>query len=221
MRNLKSKLKLKEINYKKIIDYGFKKINDNYIYKKYISDNKFYVEVIYRNNSLISKVVEVDGNYEYILVDINSVNGDFVSKIKIEYESIIDDIINNCFDDDIFKQKQTKKVINYINKKYKTKLEFLWNDYPDCAIARNPNGKWYLLVMTISKRKLGLDSDDMIEIIDIKHPIDRIEKIVDNVNIFKGYHMNKKHWITIILDNKIEDKLLFKLIDTSYILTFD
>ena len=221
MRNLNSKLKLKKINYKKIIDYGFKKINDNYIYKKYISDNKFYVEVIYRNNSLISKVVEVDGNYEYILVDINSVNGDFVSKIKIEYESIIDDIINSCFDDDIFKQKQTKKVINYINKKYKTKLEFLWNDYPDCAIARNPNGKWYLLVMTISKRKLGLDSDDMIEIIDIKHPIDRIEKIVDNVNIFKGYHMNKKHWITIILDNKIDDKILFKLIDTSYILTFD
>lgn len=221
MRNLKSKLKLKKINYKKIIDYGFKKINDNYIYKKYISDNKFYVEVIYRNNSLISKVVEVDGNYEYILVDINSVNGDFVSKIKIEYESIIDDIINNCFDDDIFKQKQTKKVINYINKKYNTKLEFLWNDYPDCAIARNPNSKWYLLIMTISKRKLGLDSDDIIEIIDIKHPIDRIDNIVDNVNIFKGYHMNKKHWITIILDNKIEDKLLFKLIDTSYILTFD
>ncbi len=221
MRNLKSKLKLKKINYKKIIDYGFKKINDNYIYKKYISDNKFYVEVIYRNNSLISKVVEVDGNYEYILVDINSVNGDFVSKIKIEYESIIDDIINNCFDDDIFKQKQTKKVINYINKKYNTKLEFLWNDYPDCAIARNPNSKWYLLIMTISKRKLGLDSDDIIEIIDIKHPIDRIENIVDNVNIFKGYHMNKKHWITIILDNKIDDKILFKLIDTSYILTFD
>ena len=75
--------------------------------------------------------------------------------------------------------------------------------------------------MTISKRKLGLDSDDIIEIIDIKHPIDRIDNIVDNVNIFKGYHMNKKHWITIILDNKIEDKLLFKLIDTSYILTFD
>ena len=121
----------------------------------------FYVEVIYRNNSLISKVVEVDGNYEYILVDINSVNGDFVSKIKIEYESIIDDIINNCFDDDIFKQKQTKKVINYINKKYNAKLEYLWNDTPDCAIARNSNGKWYLLVMTITKRKLGIDSDDI------------------------------------------------------------
>ena len=75
--------------------------------------------------------------------------------------------------------------------------------------------------MTITKRKLGIDSDDIIEIIDIKHPTDRIENIIDNINIFKGYHMNKKHWITIILDNKIEDKILFKLIDTSYILTFD
>lgn len=221
MRNLNSKLKLKKINYEKIKDYGFKKVNDSYIYKKYINDDKFYVDIIYRNNNLISKVVEVDNNFEYILVDIDRVNGDFVSKIKIEYESIIDDIISNCFDDDIFKQKQTKKVINYINKKYDTKLEFLWDDYPDSAIARNSNGKWYLLVMTISKRKLGLDSDDIIEIIDIKHPTDRIENIVDNVNIFKGYHMNKKHWITVILDNKIDDKLVFKLIDTSYILTFD
>ena len=221
MKNLKYKLKLKKINYKKLIDFGFKKINDKYIYKKYINDNKFYVEVIYSNNNLISKVIESDDNLEYILVDIDSASGEFVSKIKIEYEYIIDDIINNCFDDDIFKQKQTKKVINYINKKYNAKLEYLWNDTPDCAIARNSNGKWYLLVMTITKRKLGIDSDDIIEIIDIKHPTDRIENIIDNINIFKGYHMNKKHWITIILDNKIEDKILFKLIDTSYILTFD
>ena len=85
MKNLKNKLKLKKINYKKLIDFGFKKINDKYIYKKYINDNKFYVEVIYSNNNLISKVIESDDNLEYILVDIDSASGEFVSKIKIEY----------------------------------------------------------------------------------------------------------------------------------------
>ena len=84
MKNLKNKLKLKKINYKKLIDFGFKKINDKYIYKKYINDNKFYVEVIYSNNNLISKVIESDDNLEYILVDIDSASGEFVSKIKIE-----------------------------------------------------------------------------------------------------------------------------------------
>ena len=95
MKNLKNKLKLKKINYKKLIDFGFKKINDKYIYKKYINDNKFYVEVIYSNNNLISKVIESDDNLEYILVDIDSASGEFVSKIKIEYEYIMHDIINN------------------------------------------------------------------------------------------------------------------------------
>ena len=31
-----------------------------------------------------------------------------------------------------------------------------------------------------------------------------------------GYHMNKKHWITITLDGSISDKLIFQWIDNSY-----
>jgi len=31
-----------------------------------------------------------------------------------------------------------------------------------------------------------------------------------------GYHMNKKHWNTIILDGSISSKLIFSLIDHSY-----
>lgn len=31
-----------------------------------------------------------------------------------------------------------------------------------------------------------------------------------------GYHMNKKHWITIMLDGSISDKLIFQWIDNSY-----
>lgn len=31
-----------------------------------------------------------------------------------------------------------------------------------------------------------------------------------------GYHMNKKHWITVILDGSIPDKLLRQWTDDSY-----
>lgn len=33
-----------------------------------------------------------------------------------------------------------------------------------------------------------------------------------------GYHMNKKHWITVAMDNSVPDKLIFKWIDDSYAL---
>jgi predicted DNA-binding protein (MmcQ/YjbR family) len=36
--------------------------------------------------------------------------------------------------------------------------------------------------------------------------------------VLPGYHMNKKHWITVMLDGSISDKLLCQWIDNSYAL---
>ena len=35
-------------------------------------------------------------------------------------------------------------------------------------------------------------------------------------NILPGYHMNKQHWNTLVLDGKLDPKLVFELIDHSY-----
>ena len=35
-------------------------------------------------------------------------------------------------------------------------------------------------------------------------------------SIIPGYHMNKEHWNTIILDGSLPDELIYKLIDDSY-----
>ncbi len=35
-------------------------------------------------------------------------------------------------------------------------------------------------------------------------------------NILPGYHMNKQHWNTLILDGRLDPKLIFELIDHSY-----
>lgn len=34
--------------------------------------------------------------------------------------------------------------------------------------------------------------------------------------VLPGYHMNKKHWNTIMMDNSISDKLIYQWIDHSY-----
>jgi len=35
-------------------------------------------------------------------------------------------------------------------------------------------------------------------------------------HIFPGYHMNKQHWNTLVLDGRLDPKLVFELIDHSY-----
>ena len=35
-------------------------------------------------------------------------------------------------------------------------------------------------------------------------------------NILPGYHMNKKHWNTVIADGKLSNKSIFEMIEDSY-----
>jgi predicted DNA-binding protein (MmcQ/YjbR family) len=42
----------------------------------------------------------------------------------------------------------------------------------------------------------------------------------DYPSIIPGYHLNKQHWNTLILDNTIPEKLLCEMIDLSYSLVF-
>ncbi len=71
-------------------------------------------------------------------------------------------------------------------------------------------------LLMVSKNKLGLNSDEIVDIIDLKMLPENIEEIVDNEKYFFGYHMNKKHWITIILDGSVEIEKIYELIDISY-----
>ena len=75
--------------------------------------------------------------------------------------------------------------------------------------------------MKISKQKLGIESEKIAEVIDIRCKKDEVENIVDNKKIFPGYHMNKKSWITIKLDNSIKTDKIEELIDNSYNLSLD
>ncbi len=52
----------------------------------------------------------------------------------------------------------------------------------------------------MDKRKIGIDGDGTAEIIDFKEASEKIAALVDGKAYLPGYHMNKKHWYTILLD---------------------
>ena len=214
MRNLDYLLKNKKIDYNKLIEYGFIKKDNAYCYQKEICNKEFLVDVFVNENKQISRLIELENNEDYVLVDTNS-KGNYVGKIREEYENILNDIANNCFIKEVFKNKQTNEIINYIKDKYGDELEFLWEKFDNNAIVRRiDNKKWYGLFGIISLDKLGIDSHKEVEILNVR--CDNIENVVDNKTIFLGYHMNKKHWITIILNNNMSTKNIINLLDKSY-----
>lgn len=217
MRNLSEKLKKRKVDYEKLDKYGFKKEQDKYIYKTKIENGEFEINVIISDKEQYSKIIEVEEKTEFTLVDIENAEGQFIGKIKQIYENIIEEILEKCTNKETVKSIQAKEIIKYIEKKYGDKLEYLWEKFDDNAIWRNKqNEKWYGIILTISKRKLGIDSDEEVEITDLRYQKEKIEEIIDNKKIFPGYHMNKKSWITIKLDNSVDTRTIYKLIDNSY-----
>ena len=61
-----------------------------------------------------------------------------------------------------------EEIFKYVQKQYGTVPEYLWSKSPDSAILRHKNRKWYAVIMTIEKSKLGLEGKDPVDIMDVK-----------------------------------------------------
>ena len=144
----------------------------------------------------------------------------YSEKVYKAYSEILAKIQKECFEDEIFKARYTKQIITYVKNKYGDELEFLWEKSPKNAVVRRKSSKkWYAVILTVSKRKLNLDSDEIIEVINLHNIVEEIKKLIDNKKYFPAYHMNKKYWCTICLDGTVELEEIYKLIDISYKLT--
>ena len=200
---------------KELIKYGFKRENNKYILKKPFLNNSFQTEIEISNNKITGKVFDLDINEEYTNLRTNS-KGEFAGKVRDAYKEILLNIKENCFKENAFLNPQTNRINNYIKEKYKDNPEFLWSKFPGYAIYRNKNNeKWYSIIMNISSNKLDKDIGE-VEIINIKLNENKIMNLLKKEGFYKAYHMNKKDWISIILNDTLEDKEIFSLIDESY-----
>lgn len=203
------------LNEKKLIKYGFTKEKDVYKYSKKFMDDTFEVNItIDKDSKVEGKVYDLDAESEYTNFRVEDITGSFALTIKEEYQNILKDIRNNCFDKKHFIFNQSNRITKLVINKYKVTPEFLWEKNPTDGVFRNlKSEKWFGLIMNIDKSKIIPNQNGDIEILNIK---------LDDINyqkqkgIYPAYHMNKKSWVSIILDDTLTDEKIMKLLDISY-----
>jgi len=211
-------LKNKTVAVDELEKFGFQKTADGWQYEKNICDDQLSLTLTYKAGKLFSEVKDNFGE-EYVLHLVENSAGGFVGTVRSEYEEILAAFEENCCEENIFRAELTKNLISYVRDKYGDELEFLWEKYPNAAIwRRKDTKKWYGLVMEISERKLGLDSDKDVEILDLRGKVDELQNLIDGVKYFAGYHMNKKSWYTIRLDGSVDFDEICTRLDESYTL---
>lgn len=213
--------KNKKPDFEKLRAFGFSEINGTYTYQTTIADGQFQMSITLSKHTAIStQVIDLVTRDEYVLHHIAGTSGAFVGMIKTDYESVLQEVADKCFESDVFKNKPAQQVIQYVRDTYHDELEFLWQRSPNSAILRRQDTqKWYAAMLVLAKSKLGLADEGVIDIINLRISPEEMDSIIDHQTFFPGYHMNKKHWYTICLDGSLPVAEIYQRIDASYQLT--
>lgn len=114
---------------------------------------------------------------------------------------------------------QREEVIAYIRSRYGSEPEYMWQSTPDAAVFRHSdNRKWFALIMNISREKLGIQGGKT-DILNIKCDQLMVGSFLLMDGFYPAYHMNKKNWITVLLDGTADIEQIKGMIDMSYAIT--
>ena len=194
--------------------FGFKEEAEKLIYRKEILDSSFLIEIVFVNNQLMVEVYDIEFDEIYLLFSVDSAVGETVQNIREHVENLLSSILGLADESG----KISSEIIDYCNNKYGGNYVNPFKKHPDILAFVNEKNKWYALLSDVEYNKLNKNTDitTKVKILNVKYPTDRILEIIDNKNIFPAYHMNKKHWISIVLDKNIKLETITELIDMSY-----
>ena len=93
-----------------------------------------------------------------------------------------------------------KEFLEYCLDTYGTRPDYPFEkDFETAVLRHKDNRRWYALVMKVSRRKLGVDSDEVTDVVNLKLPAEMYGSFGASDGVYPAYHMNKLHWISVIL----------------------
>ena len=112
-------------------------------------------------------------------------------------------------------------VLRYAKGKYRTEPEYLWRRFPHYAVLRHEdNRKWYGLIMDIPRENLGLHGEGRVDILNVKlADTAYADMLIHQKGYFKGYHISRGNWVSVLLDGTVPMKDVQSLLAESYVVT--
>ena len=88
-------------------------------------------------------------------------------------------------------------------------------DFETAVLRHKGSRKWFAVVMKVSRRKFGIDSDEAVDIVNLKIPLEMFGFFGKEQGVYPAYHMNKLHWVSVLLSDTADSTVEF-LANVSY-----
>ena len=203
---------------KKAKEYGFVENQGVWTYSSTILQGDFLMMVTVEDGDLSFHVYDQETGDLYPQVHMESMRGTFVGSVREACLEVLYSIRKACFEVQEFLCPQTKRIMAFVQEKYGNQLEYLWEKSPDTAVLRHEdNQKWYAILMRIPWDRLDKEREGLVEAVNLKH--DQVADLLSQNGIYPAFHMNKRYWISLPLDDTLTDEKVLELFDRSWFLT--
>ena len=109
-----------------------------------------------------------------------------------------------------------QEFLKYCLDTYRTSPDYPFDEDFETAVLRHAdNRKWYAIVMKVSRRKFGFDSNEVIDVVNLKLTTEMFGSFGAADGVYPAYHMNKLHWISVLLPDAPNDVVQF-LVNVSF-----
>ena len=207
-----------QFNQEKAHAYGFVENREVWTYSCQILQGDFIMTVSITVDNVSFQVFDQEMGDLYPQVHMESMTGSFVASVREACLEILYQIRKACFEVQDYICPQTKSIMDQVQEKYGNQLEYLWEKSPDTAVLRHEgNQKWYAVLMKISWDKLEKGREGQVEALNLKH--DQVADLLSKKGIYPAFHMNKRYWISVALDDTLSDKEVLELMEKSWNLT--
>lgn len=207
-----------EPNREKLLKNGFKQTEKGYYRESPLLSFLLRVAVT-EDGKVNAELFDPEADAPYTLHLVAGAEGSFVGEVRKAYEDALLLLAETCFDRAVFKSKYAKRLLEYAQEKYGESCEYLWEKFPDNGVLRRAdNRKWYAAILTTNGNKVGLSTDEIVEIVDLRAEEDEVPELIVRRGFAPAWHMNKKSWVTVHLNGMVEFSTITELLDKSRVL---
>ncbi len=94
-------------------------------------------------------------------------------------------------------------------------------DFDTTILRHGEGGKWFGAIMNVKKSRVGKEGEGCLDVLNVKCDPEEafiVRELYES--IIPAYHMNKRLWISIILDGTVPTDFTERLVEKSYDLTY-
>ena len=199
------------VNLPSLIPFGFTFADNRYTYREVFMEGQFEAVVeVDEAGQLSSFIWDCEMEEVYTAHLVTAAAGAFVGQVREAYQSILARVEEDCCVALPFSKDQSNRIAQLIKEQWGDLPDYPFDKLPTYGAFRHPsNNKWYALVSQIPRDKLdGNGSQEEVEIVNLKVDVREIAELLSQSGIYPAYHMSKKTWVSVLLDDTEEDQTI-------------